>query len=701
MLSPSEGNVTECFSRDAFRFIKIYAEGAGTIKFFEFEAYNVSPLKIISAFDRYESYVPGFDEPAAEVMPPEIHVIDIYGDDVPKDLSRVIWSVSGGVPQGIELDSETGTLTVDPMASPGKLKLIARLSDNEDISAEFTVLLSETEIVSVPDYISYRKNVEAAPNHGSYPPSNAVDGNLTTRLQFLWSVEHPYITVDLGDSMEFNSITLHLMSGSMVKEATVRASDSKEELFDEKSIIGRMTGPLGSKTKVGLPFTTARYVTVYFDRTDPGVSILEFEVRKSDPAIIYAEGYPEKIAVSKLETVFSETPRVDVRDVDGASLVIDDGAYSFEAVSMPGGVEIDSKTGVVSVAPEAEAGEAVIRVYYINDRTIYNEYVIKITDGEDADEADSAAIIAAAIASFDIADYTDPYNTVSDFTLPVNLENGVTVLWSVNGAQGCLKTDETGFVKVTRSDKNTEVTLTGKFTCGGSFSEVYYQINVPGIKRVNAGGGSSGGRGSGGGGVLSGYTGSAANVPDNTENKYSDIDEVSWAAEYLTELADKKIMEGYDGKLYPSAEITREEFVKIIIKGFFPDSEMTANSIFIDIPNDSWCAGYVSAAVNLGLIRGISSDLFGQGAALTRQDAVVILERVVQKLNVCMPAVKTVEFADKADIADYARGAADTFSKAGIVSGDDNSNFLPGKTITRAEAAKMLCLTLREVENEI
>ncbi len=700
-------SLTACFPRKNCRYVRISAEGTGVLRLCELEAYNVFPVRIESPYSLYEAYIPVFGKEAAEIPPPDVRVVDIYGDEVYEELGGLNWSISGGLPQGVSLEQETGVLTVDPIASAVKLNMTAQSRTVESITREFTVSLLETKEADVPDYLSYLKEVESAPNHSSYPPSNAVDGNLNTRLQFLSNVKNPYITVDFGEPLAFNSVTVRLLSGSPVKKATVRASNSKSELMNEESIIGTMTGPLDASASVSTPLTEARYAMVYFDEADAGVSILEYEVRRNYPAIIYAAGYPEKLVISAEEALTLEAPSVDVRDSGGVSMVIDESDYRFELVSAPEGVSLDRVTGAVTVQPGASLGDALVRVYLCENETIYNDYVIKLVISENSGASDDEALVKTAISAFRISDYTDPANTTKDFTLPLIGENGIKISWSAEQGQNWLKVDETGFVDVTRSESGGDPSLTGRFSYGTASVASVFQIHVPRLASQPSGGG--GGGGGGGSGFVGGSNAaeptaapSASPKPNSlTESvQFDDIDEIPWASGYLSSLVEKKILNGDGEKLYPGREITREEFVKLIVEAFFPDMQSAEASGFSDVPDESWYAPYIARAVQAGVITGVSEDLFGSGTPVTRQDAVVILNRTVNKLGAGLPSGVAAEFSDEIEIAPYAAEAVHLFAEAGIVSGTEEQKFRPDAAITRAEAAKLLCMTLEVVANE-
>ena len=56
------------------------------------------------------------------------------------------------------------------------------------------------------------------------------------------------------------------------------------------------------------------------------------------------------------------------------------------------------------------------------------------------------------------------------------------------------------------------------------------------------------------------------------------------------------------------------------------------------------------------------------------------------------------EFADSADIDDYAREATEALQAAGVINGDENGRFRPHDNAVRAEAAKMIAVMTKNVK---
>lgn len=203
--------------------------------------------------------------------------------------------------------------------------------------------------------------------------------------------------------------------------------------------------------------------------------------------------------------------------------------------------------------------------------------------------------------------------------------------------------------------------------------------------------GSSSGGGGGGGGSSSSKAGNlafAADADAAESDKFSFLDTVNhWGEAEIKEMAAKGIINGFDdGNFCPDQKITRAEFTKLIA-GLLKLPEMSGN-VFSDVDSEQWFAPFVYSAKENGLINGVSENLFAPHKNITREDAAVILKRVLEKSNVKYEG--KAAFSDENEIADYAKDAVLSLAYGEIIRGADGK-FNPKNNLTRAEAAALLC----------
>lgn len=170
---------------------------------------------------------------------------------------------------------------------------------------------------------------------------------------------------------------------------------------------------------------------------------------------------------------------------------------------------------------------------------------------------------------------------------------------------------------------------------------------------------------------------------------FSDINEVSWATNAITYLAQNGVVNGKSaGKFCPQDVVTREEFVKMIVEGFkIYNANATVN--FEDVSSDRWSYAYIASGVRAGIINGVSETEFAPANKITRQDMAVIMYRMAKVANINLNA-GNLNFADSASIADYAKEAVAALSGSGIVNGMGDNTFAANGDVTRAQAAKVI-----------
>lgn len=178
-------------------------------------------------------------------------------------------------------------------------------------------------------------------------------------------------------------------------------------------------------------------------------------------------------------------------------------------------------------------------------------------------------------------------------------------------------------------------------------------------------------------------------VLNNDDNSFDDLDSVQWAKTAINELLSIGVIsKAEDKKFRPNDDITREEFVKLIVCMLKPENRGGLMR-FKDVSEGDWCASYIQTSVSNNLVNGYSDEIFGVGEAITRQDIATIIYRAAIMGNYSIPQMECTPFIDADEFADYAIEAINRLHEMGIISGFDG-NFMPSNHATRAEAAQML-----------
>lgn len=264
--------------------------------------------------------------------------------------------------------------------------------------------------------------------------------------------------------------------------------------------------------------------------------------------------------------------------------------------------------------------------------------------------------------------------------------------------------------KITQPDATTVVTLTAVLSSGAVTKEKRMTITISG-KGGNSGSGdgsSNGGGGSRGGVSLNNSTINAPvnpNEPGETTNPnnsgqttgtvFADVPTDSWSYPYIVKAQQAGIISGDgSGNYYPQNNVTREEFVKMIVNALQLKTSENPNAAFIDVSDTDWFAPYVQTAYDNGIINGVTETSFGVGEYISRQDMATIIDRALDKTGRPLDDGDYTVFADAEDIAEYARASVGRLHTAKILEGSEG-RFAPAETLTREQAAKVVVLILQ------
>ncbi len=216
------------------------------------------------------------------------------------------------------------------------------------------------------------------------------------------------------------------------------------------------------------------------------------------------------------------------------------------------------------------------------------------------------------------------------------------------------------------------------------------------------GGGSFGGGSGGGGG--GGHFAPIETVPTEKEPeetvtpnypKFSDVSEEHWAYADIYYLRERNIINGVDQEHFdPDGNITREQFAKILCTALNMETADKETG-FEDVDENAWYAPFIAAAFDKGIITGMSSDNFGVGQAITRQDLCTMISRAIESEK---PSNTAIGFADEDQISKYAKEGVALLKELGIVNGYEDGAFHPQNFCTRAETAKIICELLATME---
>lgn len=166
-----------------------------------------------------------------------------------------------------------------------------------------------------------------------------------------------------------------------------------------------------------------------------------------------------------------------------------------------------------------------------------------------------------------------------------------------------------------------------------------------------------------------------------------------WAEDYIEYGVSTGYISGYtNGTFRPNNTVTRAEFSKMVNTALGINHSATIG--FTDVSSNDWFYQEVKKAVSAGYISGYSDNTFGANRNITRQEAAVMLARIVTEPE----STGSTTFQDASTIDSWALASISKMVAKTYMQGDQKGNFRPKAALTRAEAAKILYEVLK---NEI
>ncbi|MGG5739987.1 MULTISPECIES: S-layer homology domain-containing protein [Bacillus cereus group] len=182
-------------------------------------------------------------------------------------------------------------------------------------------------------------------------------------------------------------------------------------------------------------------------------------------------------------------------------------------------------------------------------------------------------------------------------------------------------------------------------------------------------------------------------IPEEIPHEKDDITG-GWYEQDIRQLAAKKIMFGDgNGSYWPNRLVTRAEFANLMSRSL---KLPAGNSKFTDLNEaHSSLVDGINRAASAGIINGRGNNTFDPNATITRDEAVIMIDRALEYKWIYRKEVK-LPFTDQ-DLA-YNKKALQNVYAYGIVKGNERNEFVPKGTATRGEAAAFLNRMLKVIE---
>lgn len=184
--------------------------------------------------------------------------------------------------------------------------------------------------------------------------------------------------------------------------------------------------------------------------------------------------------------------------------------------------------------------------------------------------------------------------------------------------------------------------------------------------------------------------------------RFKDINPQFWGYRQIRNVVAAGFFKGVSATAFaPEMQMTRAEFCQMLYNIYQNDaSVMTGGATvqFQDVPSSAWYYNAVTQCAKAGIVNGVGSGLFAPDQPIKRQEAAVMMMRIIKgkaldKVNVdsLLSAARRQGIAagDFDSAGAYARPAL-AAALGLLFFGNENGDILPLKSITRAECAAMI-----------
>ena len=179
-------------------------------------------------------------------------------------------------------------------------------------------------------------------------------------------------------------------------------------------------------------------------------------------------------------------------------------------------------------------------------------------------------------------------------------------------------------------------------------------------------------------------------VPAAAFAGFADVPADAWYAPAVQTCAEQGLFQGTSPTTFsPELSMTRGMFVTVLGRMENIDPKQADASGFMDVPEDAYYAGYVGWAARSGIVAGVSDSVFEPERGISRQEICTIVHRYLVWKDVSLQTVPSAQFADDAQIAEWAKESVYVCRSVGIVSGVGDNHFAPNVAARRCEAAQI------------
>lgn len=244
---------------------------------------------------------------------------------------------------------------------------------------------------------------------------------------------------------------------------------------------------------------------------------------------------------------------------------------------------------------------------------------------------------------------------------------------------------------VTVNGEKVNFRLSGRYVYFGDTPVIddsgYEKPDEPKPVQPSGGGhGSSGGSGGAGSPVSPGKTTDPGKTEPTQPQPYADELKNHWAKTEIEAMIQKGVVKGDGSSLHLSDNVTRAEFVAMLLRSKQLEAAEYAGS-FLDVAADSWYAGYMEKAYQMGIINGDGTGNVRPDDTITREEMAKIIVAFAAPV---VDAEKKPAFTDLDEVSAWAVESVEKAVASGLMNGVGEGRFNPKQSARREEAIVVL-----------
>ena len=177
--------------------------------------------------------------------------------------------------------------------------------------------------------------------------------------------------------------------------------------------------------------------------------------------------------------------------------------------------------------------------------------------------------------------------------------------------------------------------------------------------------------------------------------KFWDVSKDHWAYASISELTDKNVISGYtDGSFKPEKTVSRAEWSKMLVvaSGKQPITLENNKSYAVDYNSNDWYYGYINSVISfMNFYNDGGNYYFKPNQSASREDVTVSLVKL-KGYNIDNVDYSYIsKFKDSNSVSNDLKKYIAVAIEKGLITGFEDNTFRGQDTLTRAEAATLLC----------